>query len=89
MFTLDTTIDAIQTSKKQFVKTFVQNEAIAEALTKFVDAQTEYTKNAVKVSTNTVSTLADEAVKATKQISSIDYAKMFDSFTTSFKPAKK
>jgi c-di-GMP-related signal transduction protein len=89
MFTLDATIDAVQNGKKQFVKTFVQNETIADALTKFVDAQTEYTKNAVKVSTNTVTTLTEEAVKATKQISSIDYAKMVDSFTNSAKPAKK
>jgi hypothetical protein len=32
MFTFDTTIDAVQTGKKQFVKTFISDEKIADAL---------------------------------------------------------
>ena len=48
MFTLDTTIDAIQTGKKQFVNTvFAKNETIAKTLNEFVDAQTAYTKEAI------------------------------------------
>ena len=39
MFTADALIDTVQTGKKTFVKTFVQNEKIAEALNNFVDAQ--------------------------------------------------
>ena len=41
MFTLDTTIDAVQSAKKQFVKTFVTNETIATAMNEFVDALNE------------------------------------------------
>jgi hypothetical protein len=37
-------IDAVQEAKKQFVKTFVQHEGIANAMNTFVDSQAEYTK---------------------------------------------
>lgn len=40
-------IDTIQTTKKILVDTFVKHEMLAKTLHKFVDAQTEYTKNAV------------------------------------------
>lgn len=40
-------IDAVQTSKKQFVETFVKHDSIARVLNQFVDAQTQYTKSAV------------------------------------------
>ena len=40
-------IDAVQTSKKQFVETFVKHEGLARAFNDFVDAQTKYTKSAV------------------------------------------
>jgi hypothetical protein len=88
MFTFDTTIDAVQTGKKQFVKTFVQNEKIAEALNTFVDAQTEYTKKAVKVGTDTATTLASEAVKASQELSKFDYSKAVETFTKTFTSKK-
>jgi len=47
----DAAIDAVQTSKKQFVNTFVTHEGIAKALNQFVDAQTSYTKSAVSAGT--------------------------------------
>lgn len=40
-------VDAVQTSKKQFVDTFVKHEGIASALNSFVEAQTKYTKSAI------------------------------------------
>lgn len=75
MFTLDTTIDAVQSAKKQFVKTFVTNETIATAMNEFVDAQAAYTKQATKVGTDTFTTLAQESVKAVKEASKFDYTK--------------
>jgi len=45
---LDSTIDFIQNTKKQFVNTFVTDKPTSEALTKFVDTQTEYTKSISK-----------------------------------------
>ena len=50
---LDTTVDTIQTSKKMFVDTFVKHEALAKTLHEFVDAQTNYTKQAIDVSIKT------------------------------------
>jgi hypothetical protein len=77
MFALDSTIDAIQTGKKMWVNTFVTNEAIAKAINGFVDAQTEYTKKAVKTGTETVTTFANEITKTFQEIGKFDYTKAF------------
>lgn len=47
----DAAIDAVQSSKKQFVNTFVTHEGIARSLNQFVDAQTSYTKSAISAGT--------------------------------------
>jgi len=75
MFTLDATIDAVQTGKKQFVKTFVQNEKVAEAMNTFIDAQASYTKQAVKVGSDTIATLSSEMVKTAQEATKFDYTK--------------
>ena len=75
MFTLDTTIDTVQTGKKTLVNTFVTNEAVKEALINFVDAQTAYTKEAVKAGTNAFTTVAKETVSAIQSASKFDYTK--------------
>jgi hypothetical protein len=53
----DAAIDAVQTSKKQFVDTFVTHEGINSALNQFVDSQTKYTKAAVDSSIQTATSL--------------------------------
>lgn len=75
MFTADALIDTVQTGKKTFVKTFVQNEKIADALNSFVDAQSEYTKQAFKTSIDAATTLTSEMVKATQEAMKFDYTK--------------
>jgi hypothetical protein len=75
MFTSEAIIDAVQNSKKQFVKTFVTNEAVASAMISFVDAQAEYTKKAAKVGEDTATVLMSEAVKAAQNAGKIDYSK--------------
>lgn len=75
MFTLDTTIDTVQNGKKQFVKTFVQNQKVADAMNTFIDAQSAYTKQAVKASTDTATTLMVESVKAMQDATKFDYIK--------------
>jgi hypothetical protein len=40
-------VDAVQKGKLQFVDTFVKHEALADAMTKFVVAQSQYTKQAL------------------------------------------
>lgn len=75
MFTLDPVIDTVQTGKKTFVNTFVQNEAAKDAMIKFIDAQADYTKKAAKVGMDTVTTLTQEAVKSMQDAMKFDYAK--------------
>jgi ATP phosphoribosyltransferase len=75
MFTADAIIDTVQTGKKQFVNTFVQNETVKEAMVKFIDAQADYTKTAAKVGMDTFTTLTSEAVKASQDAMKFDYTK--------------
>jgi hypothetical protein len=62
---VNNTVDAIQTSKKIFVDTFVKHEGLAKSFHEFVDAQTNYTKQAidasVKAGTEVYSTVFDKA----------------------------
>ena len=75
MFTLDATIDAVQTGKKQFVKTFVQNEKVADAMNTFIDEQASYTKKAAKVGSETITTLMSETTKTMQEAMKFDYTK--------------
>lgn len=75
MFTIDATIDAVQGAKKQFVSTFVQNETVAKALNNFVDAQSEYTKKAVKATMDTATSVTQEMVKGATEVAKFDYTK--------------
>ena len=81
MFALDSTIDAIQIGKKTFVNAFVTNTAIATAMNNFVDAQTEYTKKAVKTGTDTATTFMAEFTKMAQEASKFDMTKAFNAFT--------
>jgi len=75
MFTADAIIDTVQTGKKTFVNTFVQNEIAKDAMTKFIDAQADYTKKAAKVGMDTFTTLSTEMVKASQNAMKFDYTK--------------
>ncbi len=75
MFTLDTVIDTVQSGKKTFVTTFVTNEAVKAAMMNFIDAQTAYTKEAAKASTDAFTTVAKEAVTAVQNATKFDYTK--------------
>jgi hypothetical protein len=48
LFYANMAIDAIQTSKKNWVNTFILEKKIAEPLHAFVDSQTEFTKQIAK-----------------------------------------
>ena len=89
MFLIDSTIDTIQTGKKTFVNTFVLNKDVAAALNDFVDAQSEYTKKAAKVGTDTMTTLIGESVKAAQSVTKFDYVGMLDNMVNAFTPSKK
>jgi hypothetical protein len=89
MMTFSEVIDTVQNSKKTWVKTFVTNEKVAEALNGFVDAQTEYTKNAVKVGTETASVVAAEALKAVKEAGKFDYTKFGEGIMKAYSAQSK
>ena len=89
MFTIDTTIDAIQTGKKNFVNTvFANQEKVAEALNQFVDAQTAYTKSAAKAGTDVATKLSSETVKAVQEAAKFDFSKAYADLTKSFQVKK-
>lgn len=89
MFTLDTTIDFVQTGKKNFVNTvFANHQKVAEALNQFVDAQTAYTKGAVKAGTDVATKLASEATKVAQEVGKFDHVKAYEQFTEMFKAKK-
>ena len=75
MFTADALIDTVQTGKKTVVNTFVTNETVKDAMIKFIDAQADYTKKAIKATTDTFTVLTAEAVKAAQDAMKFDYTK--------------
>lgn len=87
MFTVDLVVDAVQNSKKQFVSMFVNNEKMSQALNNFIDAQTEYTKDAVKAGTDTVTVMGQEIVKSFGQFTKVDIYKISESAINSVKTA--
>ncbi len=88
MFTADALIDTVQTGKKTFVNTFVQNETIKESMIKFIDAQADYTKKAAKVGMDTATTITSEAVKAAQEAAKFDYSKFFTTVTEALQTGK-
>jgi hypothetical protein len=89
MFTLDATIDAVQTGKKQFVKTFVTDEKIADALNQFIDNQTEYTKKAAKATMDAGTTVAQESIKHIQEAAKFDYAKFGEGIMKAYSAQSK
>lgn len=75
MFTYDAIIDAVQTGKKNWVNTFVTNAATKDAMIKFIDVQSDYTKKTTKASGDMVATVASETVKAMQDAAKFDYTK--------------
>ena len=89
MFTFDAAIDAIQTAKKTLVSTFVTNQTIADSLNGFVDAQTEYTKKALKAGTEAATTLASETVKVAQEMGKFDYSKFGEGIMKAYNSTAK
>ena len=88
MFTIDATVDAVQTAKKTWVNTFITNSAVKDAMIDFVDAQAEYTKKAAKVGTDTATTLVGEAVKTAQEAAKFDWFKFGESLMGAYKTGK-
>lgn len=93
MFTPDAIIDAVQNGKKTFVKTFIQNDTVADSLNSFIDQQTSYTKKAVSATTDMIATVGQETVKAAQNTTKFDYMKfgegIMNAYTAQNKKAAK
>ena len=61
-------IDTVQSSKKVVVNSLVTNKTIADSLNGFVDAQTAYTKEAVKAAVSSVGIITSELAKIQEQL---------------------
>lgn len=65
-------IDQVQDGKKKFVSTFVKNVPIAQIMNTFVDVQTAYTRAAMDLSIDTLTSfskvLANPSTYKSKQV---------------------
>jgi hypothetical protein len=89
MFTADTMIDTVQNGKKQFVKTFVTNEHIAESMNHFIDTQADYTKKAVKAATDAATEIMQETQKAMREAAKFDYTKFGEGIMKAYQATGK
>lgn len=95
MFDVDNFIDTVQGAKKTVVKTFVPNETLAKSLNSFVDAQTEYTKDAYKATASVVAAMVNEVSKQVEDTANGAHFKKFqenvkqDIYTSFWKEAFK
>ena len=89
MFTADAMIDTIQNGKKQFVKTFVTNEPIADSMNQFIDSQADYTKKAFKASTDAATGILQESVKLVQTASKFDYTKFGEGIMKAYQTTQK
>jgi len=64
----DEFIDTIQKAKKDWVKMFVYSDNVSKTMNEFIDAQTTYTKEAVKATSAAAGNIANEIQKTADQI---------------------
>ena len=67
---INTSIDTIVSAKQQFVKTFVQNDAVAKPLNTYIDAQASFAKDVAQSSVDFFTTVGDAFLN-------IDYKKAY------------
>jgi hypothetical protein len=71
------------------VKTFVQNETVADSMIKIIDMQSDFAKKAAKATTDTVAMFGEEVVKSTKDLAKFDYSKFGETFSKFLQPTTK
>ena len=70
MFNFDSTIDAIQNSKKAVINQFVTDSTLSKSLTEVVDAQTGYVKSVIATSRKAAEQIGNEVLAAQQEIAS-------------------
>ena len=89
MFTFDAMVDAVQTGTKTWVNMFVTNETAKDAMVSFIDSQSEYTKKALKTTTDAVTVLSSETIKAYQNASKFDYTKFGEGIMKAYNATSK
>jgi hypothetical protein len=82
-------VDTVQSAKKQFVSTFVQNEQIKDALNGFIDAQATYTKDAITAGSVAVTKVTETFTDRTPYVKLAEQIQAFFPTAACAKPAKK
>jgi hypothetical protein len=82
----NTTIDMVQTGKKQAISTIVRHEGLADTFHKYIDAETIYTKSLFDNATNTMTEFY--ALFSKKDFAKEVAATFTPSFTTENKKSK-
>lgn len=63
MIAIDQFIDTVQNGKKYFVSTFVTDETLRKSLNGFVDTQTEFVKQIVKLNNDMFAYTTEQILK--------------------------
>jgi hypothetical protein len=82
-------VDAVQNTKKQFVSTFVPQAQIKEALNGFVDAQTQYTKDAITAGSVAFTKVTETFTDRTPYVKFAETLQSFFPTAACAKPSKK
>ena len=89
MFTTDSFVDTVQTAKKTWIKTFITNDHIAESMNHFIDTQAEYTKKAMKATTDAATEIMQETQKVMREAAKFDYAKFGEGIMKAYQATGK
>ena len=82
-------VDGIQNAKKEFVSTFVPQAEIKKALTGFVDAQTQYTKDAITAGSVAFTQIAEVFTDRTPYVKFAETLQSYFPTAACAKPSKK
>ena len=82
-------VDGVQSAKKQFVSTFVPQEQIKDALNGFVDAQTQYTKDAITASSVAFNKVTEVFTDRTPYVKFAETLQSYFPWAGSATPSKK
>ena len=82
-------VDGVQSAKKQIVSTFVPQEQIKNALNGFVDAQTNYTKDAITAGSVALTSITEVFTDRTPYVKFAETLQSYFPTAACAKPAKK
>lgn len=82
-------VDSIQNAKKEFVSTFVPQAEIKKALNGFIDAQAQYTKDAITASSVAVNQIVEVFTDRTPYVKFAETLQSYFPTASCAKPSKK